>query len=117
MDSVSADIIINDANSTFHYMLYFSANDSVELYDTIYQMTDLTPSTAYTISVRTICNNDSMTEAVTYSFRTSCGIISNLPWHEDFDSYASLFTSYANEMVGEMIPCWGLIKSNTNACR
>lgn len=115
VDSVSADIIINDANSTFHYMLYFSANDSVELYDTIYQMTDLTPSTAYTISVRTICNNDSMTEAVTYSFRTSCGIISNLPWHEDFDSYASLFTSYANEMVGEMIPCWGLIKSNTNA--
>lgn len=115
VDTASADIIISDANGTYHYMLYFSANDSVEIFDTIYSMTDLTPSSVYNVSVRTICNDNSMTEAVSISFRTSCGIINTLPWHEDFDSYASLFTSYPNEMTGEMIPCWGLIKSNPGA--
>lgn len=115
ISTTSADIIINDANGINHYMIYLSATDSVEWYDTIYQMTDLTPSTAYTVSVRTICNDYTMTDPTSVSFRTGCDIISTLPWHEDFNSYSSLFTSYPNEMVGEMIPCWGLIKSNPGA--
>lgn len=113
--TTSATITISDANLMSHYMLYLSATDSVEIYDTVYYLTDLTSNTAYTISVRTICNDGSMTEAISTSFRTDCESIGTLPWHENFDSYSSLFTSYANEMVGGMIPCWGLIKDNASA--
>ena len=111
----SATVTISDASYMSHYMLYLSATDSVEIYDTVYYLTDLTASTAYTISVRTICGDGTMTEATSTSFRTNCESISTLPWHEDFDSYTSLMTSYASEMVGGMIPCWGLIKDNSSA--
>ncbi|MBR1834039.1 MAG: choice-of-anchor J domain-containing protein [Bacteroidales bacterium] len=115
VSTTEADIVINDATYTNHYMLYLNSTDSIELYDTIYTLTDLTPNTAYTVSVRTICSDGSMTEPVTISFRTECDVINTLPWQENFDSYTDLAIGYTSGIRGGMIPCWGTILNNSNA--
>lgn len=53
----------------------------------VYTMTGLVPSTTYIVSVRTICSPGDTSTAVTIGFTTECGIISEMPWSEDFSGY------------------------------
>ena len=95
VDSVSATVTIADANNTNHYMLYWGESDSIEITTNTYTLTDLSFGTSYTVSARTICGDGTMTDVISASFTTSCGLVNSLPWLEDFESYA-LETSTLN---------------------
>ncbi|MBP3763512.1 MAG: hypothetical protein J6I49_06510, partial [Bacteroidales bacterium] len=119
VDTTNATIRIADINETNHYIIVFSdgtVTDSVEVYDSVYTFTDLTPATSYNLSVSTICDDGSRTLAVSASFRTECVYISILPWHEDFETgYDGLYGSYATRMPGTYPPCYGFIEHNSSA--
>jgi len=57
--------------------------------DTFITLTGLSHSTLYNVRVRTSCEYDDNSSWVTVNFRTACGIITELPWRENFDSYTA----------------------------
>ena len=60
-------------------------------------LTGLTSNTEYTIKVRSACGSEYSEWSADVTFRTACDAISDFPWTEDFESYAS----------GNLnIPCW-----------
>ena len=64
-----------------------------------YELTNLLPSTHYTVRVAANCEDGVSTSPfITLSFVTECGAVTNLPYTENFDSYASGSSSRPN--------CW-----------
>ena len=64
-----------------------------------YELTNLLPSTSYTVRVAANCEDGVNTSPfITLSFVTECGAVTNLPYTENFDSYASGSSSRPN--------CW-----------
>jgi len=57
--------------------------------DTFITLTGLTTSTLYNVRVRIACTGDENSTWITANFRTICENITELPWIENFDSYAS----------------------------
>ena len=108
IDSANATITIADANNTGHYMLYIGTTDSVELFDNTYTFDTLTPGTDYTVSVRTICADGSMTDAAVASFRTDCAFITVLPWTEGFEGYTATTDIQAD------LNCWNTVKGSSS---
>ena len=108
IDSANATITIADANNTGHYMLYIGTTDSVELFDNTYTFDTLTPGTDYTVSVRTICADGSMTDAAVASFRTDCAFITVLPWTEGFEGYTAATDIQAD------LNCWNTVKGSSS---
>ena len=109
IDVYSADITITDPNNTNHYMVY-AAEDSVEIYSDSYTLTNLQPNTLYVVGVRTICSDNTITNATETSFRTGCGPIA-IPYHEDFSQFADLSNGYGYAVTDSTLPCWGFFKS------
>ena len=111
IDSVSATVNIADANATGRYRIYTSENDSlgVEVNDYSYHMTGLTPNTSYTIRVKTVCADGTMTEPAEVSFRTMCTSRLPLPYYENFDDLAELAHGDATNMEGGAPPCWDVL--------
>ena len=105
----SADITITDPNSTNHYMVY-AAEDSVEIYGSSYSLSGLSPNTRYVVGVRTICGDNTITNATEASFRTGCGPIA-IPYHEDFSQFVDVANGYGNAVTDSTLPCWGFFKS------
>ena len=65
--------------------------------DTFYTFDNLTPSTFYTFGVQANCGSGDLGNMRTVQARTSCDLITEFPWSEDFEAYAS----------GNLeIPCW-----------
>jgi hypothetical protein len=57
----------------------------------------LNPATTYNVRVQSVCSGDATSGWKSTSFTTNCGTITNFPWTEDFESYAS----------GDFVdPCW-----------
>lgn len=106
VDTTHATITIADPNETNHYWVILNENDSVEINGNTFTFDTLTASTAYTVSVRTICTDGNVTDATTVNFRTECGFINNLPWVEDFDGFASGTVD---------LPCWGYIRGHASS--
>ncbi|MBR1766342.1 MAG: hypothetical protein IJ745_04800, partial [Bacteroidales bacterium] len=121
ISQTAADIAINDVNSTNHYMVYYTAGsvtDSVEVYDSVYTLTGLTSSTQYSVSVVTLCSDGTRTSATSTTFRTTCAVVSTLPWTEGFESFTASSGSSAASSVTN-IPCWdfnGLYGDYTYVC-
>ena len=71
------------------WMVSDGINDPIVVtVDTFYTFENLNPSTAYTLSVRSICDVDDTSSVTSITVRTACGEIT-LPLIEDFNSYAS----------------------------
>ncbi|MBR1755774.1 MAG: fibronectin type III domain-containing protein, partial [Bacteroidaceae bacterium] len=81
---------------------------------TSYEASNLSASTSYTISVRSLCSADDSSMALSGTARTSCGAITTLPWLEDFEGYDGLYGSYANRMVGDYPPCYDFIAQSNS---
>ena len=82
-----------------------------------YNLADLTPATNYTVRLQSVCD-DATSGWKTVSFTTECGVITTLPWNEDFDAYtgatyASAPSSYPND---ELPMCWQFLnRSNSTS--
>ena len=68
-----------------------------------YTLTGLTPSTRYDVRMQSDCGGD-VSSWKTADFMTECGEITNLPYMENFDSYAT-------GENGEYPSCWGKINT------
>lgn len=68
----------------------------LEIYDTTHLFTGLAAGMLHTLEVAAVCDNGDTSLASSVTQRTSCGIISNYPWREDFTGFTSTAT----------IPCW-----------
>ena len=96
----SALVAINDPTHANSYSLVVvNGSDTAvntTLTDTSYTLTGLQAATAYTVIVRTLCDDGTMTNPVTTSFNTSCGAVT-APWLEDFNSAATwmCWTTYS----------------------
>ena len=87
------------------YSVYVILNDTAyyTTTDTFMTLTDLTPSSSYSVFVRSLCGTDSSTLSQPFNFSTSCGqipITETDPWFENFESYG---TSGGATTVGV---CW-----------
>ncbi|MBR1766935.1 MAG: fibronectin type III domain-containing protein, partial [Bacteroidales bacterium] len=102
-----ATVSINDPSETGNYVILVSSNgtqvDSIATSDTSYTLTNLSASSSYTVSVYSICSDNSVTTAVSANFRTLCGAITTLPWTMDFEGLAT----GSNNTFSD--PCWTLL--------
>ena len=103
IEQTSATITITDASeiNNYHVKVFAGEDDTVfnEIITTAEQtIEDLSTSTKYTVSVAAVCG-DTETSAIQVTFRTACGLIDELPFAEDFESYATGSTAEFN-------PCW-----------
>ena len=70
---------------------------------------NLTANTAYTFSVRALCDDGDSSMLWSINARTSCEPILALPYSENFDSYTSSTTA----ATGVPIPCWNSLMTGT----
>ena len=68
-----------------------------------YTITGLTPSTRYDVRMQSDCGSE-VSSWITADFMTDCGEITNLPYAEYFDTYAT-------GENGEFPTCWGKINT------
>ena len=59
-------------------------------------LTGLTPNTKYKFYIRSNCGVSSKSSVISHEFTTPCGIISSLPWNENFNACTT----------GELPTCW-----------
>ena len=82
--------------------------------DTFYTVTNLAPNTLHTAAIRAICGADDSSAWKMGSFRTECGMITSMPFSEDFEDcpyYLSGTWTYA-----EALPyCWDRINDATGS--
>ncbi len=69
------------------------------VYEDSVMLSDLTPNTAYEILVRANCGSEYSTWA-SYTFRTGCVAVTELPFTENFDSYTT------NNTIDDKPFCW-----------
>ena len=73
---------------------------AAQLTDTVSAVLEgLQPVTNYDVYVRSYCGAEDQSEAVKASFRTLCGVLSVLPWSEDFSN-------------ADALACWDLENAN-----
>ena len=97
--SNSAILSWTGSDNAIGYVLSYG-DYSNETSDTTLTLTGLNPSTAYTVSVRTICGVDDTSAAVSTSFYTTCVNISTTDsaYTEGFESWSTTASDFN--------PCW-----------
>lgn len=76
---------------------------AVTVYDTVVNLTGLTPTTSYDVYITPACDNGGIAETVLFTFTTPCVLIDSLPYVMDFEGLTTnTMTTAAN------IPCWTL---------
>ena len=106
LDSVSAttaDVSWNSTSLSGSVLSYKGDNDAnwteINPATSPYQMTNLTANTHYIVRVADICDDGVNTSpSVTISFYTNCGMVSTLPYTENFDGYTASTSTRPN--------CW-----------
>lgn len=93
-------VTINDVHNTAHYMLYLDGSTTgIEVNGNTYTIENLTPGTIHTLTARTVCGTGSMSDhSQVVSFHTLCETVNDLPWSEDFETWATGDSTYN--------PCW-----------
>ena len=76
-----------------------------EVTEVPFTLEGLAPSTLYTLSVVANCGDGDLSNPRNVTFRTECGAITELPWSEDFNGYAT---------NTKTIPCWNILTSTTS---
>ena len=73
-------------------------------------LTGLAANTAYEVRMRTYCGDEGNSDwTATVSFRTACGVVSDYPWTDNFDSYSGTTSGTTNNLP----PCWSYINTCT----
>ena len=72
---------------------------------------NLTVNTAYTFSVRALCDDSDSSILWTVDARTSCEPYMSLPYSENFDNHTTSTTSVTNVEI----PCWGRVMTGTSS--
>lgn len=104
--SDSARITWAKGGSESEWLVKLGDAEYVSVSDTTYLFENLNPNTSYSFEVRAFCAEGDTAKAVKGSFKTDCGVITNFPWFEDFESYSNgKFTD----------PCWGNEWVNKNS--
>ena len=107
-----ANLTWTDPSTADSYIVRWSdgvTTDSVMVIaDTTYELAGLTPSTTYTVDIRSICWGEP-TNARTLTFATSCAPMP-LPWNMDFDNITN---------INQLSSCWnrysGIFVDSTNS--
>ena len=87
IDTTSALISWTDINETGSYSVRWTDSDSTTVTnDLSYTLTGLTPATVYTVTVRRICDDASLTGAREVSFQTALVPIASLPYTTGFEA-------------------------------
>ena len=119
--STSATVNINDPTEHGSYMLYYG-DDSVMVSTLTYDLTDLEPATNYAVSVRSICNDGTMTDAANTTLHT-LGILytDGFPYSTGFEEDDDVLWELINGTNGWVIDTavrngggYGLYISNDN---
>lgn len=88
-----------------------------------FTLTDLTPSTPYTIKVKANCaDDDASAWSTTVSFATECDAVTTLPWMVDFEGFAASTVplcwdnsaSTSSTLTGNPERIWGVYSYNDN---
>ena len=99
----SAELTWTDPSTADSYIIRWSDGTNMDSVivtnDTTYELYGLTPSTNYTVDIRSICWGEP-TNARTLSFTTSCAPMP-LPWSMDFENITS---------NSQLFPCWAMYK-------
>lgn len=104
----SATVTITDPNSTNHYRIRYTNDDSVEVYSNSYDLSGLLPNTRYVVQVYTLCS-DSTTGATEKAFRTACAPQAT-PYYEDFGQFVDVARGYGYAVADSTLPCWQFLK-------
>lgn len=112
IDASSATLTLSDPNYSNHYMIYV-AEDSVEIYNNTYILSDLLPNTRYVVRVKTLCT-DTTTGFTETAFRTGCGSQA-IPYHEDFSQFVDVAhaSGYGYAVKDSTLPCWKFHKGRS----
>ncbi|MDY6372179.1 MAG: choice-of-anchor J domain-containing protein, partial [Bacteroidales bacterium] len=87
IDTTSALISWTDINETGSYSVRWTDSDSITVTnDLSYTLTGLTPATVYTVTVRRICDDASLTGAREVTFQTALVPIASLPYSTGFEA-------------------------------
>ena len=79
--------------------------------DTFYTFTGLSPMTDYTLSVRALCSASDTSGTQTIACHTLCGLITSLPYSNDFENEPD----YSTTSYAEAFPnCWTRINDATS---
>lgn len=113
--STSATIKWTAGNTETQWAYMYGPNGSVDpavdtpLYCNVNSLalTGLIPNTLYTVHVQAYCDTAEQSSWVQCSFRTGCGIMQQVPYMEDFDSYAGTTSSTDNVSPN----CWSRINN------
>lgn len=78
----------------------------------------LSPNTSYTARMRSVCGNQDESAYTYVSFKTACGLV-EVPYSEDFNSYAGGISAYTTAPAaypdGAMPSCWTFLNMSTEA--
>ena len=103
-----------DAGSASAWTLYFKQSDLDTAYtqvpvsgDTFLVVTGLTANTDYEFYVVADCGDEESVNSDIYTFRTACGVITNLPYAENFESGI-----YSSANQADYISCWNRYASD-----
>ena len=106
IDSTTVSFVIVDTTGVNNYNIaILSGNDTVvveTVTDTTYTVDTLHPGTHYTIFVKAVCQDGTITNAVSTSFfppRVLMAAATDLPYTENFDSYGTGSSATID-------PCW-----------
>ena len=87
VDSTTALITWTDPNGTGNYSVRWTENDSTFIYgDLFINLSGLTSSTFYTVTVRRICDDGTLTDARQVTFQTSSTPVATLPYSTGFEA-------------------------------
>ena len=102
VNETGATVHIADPNEVGSYhLVMLRGTDTVvneTVTDTVVVIDTLQHSSPFKVYVSALCDDGSETGAVSATFTTSCAIVSELPWLEDFEGYNTGYSS--------MPMCW-----------
>lgn len=105
----SIELHLSDPDSVFHYMVSYSdgtTTDSVEVMDSVYLITGLTPDEPYTITVSTLCSDNTVSAANSLSVTTACAAITSIPYTCDFETTSPVPLGTGNYPLPR---CWSRV--------
>ena len=115
LDSVSettADISWTEVGTATSWEYQLDSDTPVIVTDTFVTITSLAANTPHTFRVRSICDVDDTSFWANLNFRTSCGLLTVLPYFENFDGM-SASTATSSVPAGYQPACWDFYNDGT----
>ena len=81
----------------------------ISVSSTSYSFSNMNSNTQYTVTVKAICSSTDQSYAVGTTFKTLCGLMTQLPFTETFENQNTTSSSSSN-----FIDCWHLLNNGTS---